>query len=127
VIVADTHAFVWWVNGSRGLSPRAKTALTEAPEIGLCAISCWEIAMLVARDRLRFDRDVLVWLKQALASPRVRLLPLDPEVAVESARLEWPNGEPADRMIVATARVHRAPIITKDDRIRSLSGATVIW
>lgn len=127
MIIADTHTWVWWNANSRKLSSRARAVLETSSEISLCAISCWEIAMLVARDRLRFDRDVLLWLRQSLAAPQARLLPLDPDIAVESSRLNWSHNDPADRIIVASALVHRARIITKDKRIRSFRGVQSLW
>jgi len=101
--------------------------MDEAAEIGICAISCWEVALLVAKGRLELDRDVLLWITQALEMPKVRLLDLAPAVAVASTRLEWAHDDPADRMIVATAMAHRAPLVSKDKRIRSFRPANAIW
>jgi PIN domain nuclease of toxin-antitoxin system len=127
MIVLDTHAFVWFANEPRKLSPPARRAIEAADELGIAAISCFEIALLVARERLRFDRDLLVWLHQALALPKVQLLPLRPEIAVRASRLEWNHRDPADRLIVATANVHHAGIVSKDDWIRSFRPAAAIW
>ena len=128
MIVLDTHAWIWWAAGSSHLSAAARHAIDGADTLGVCAISVWEVAMLVAKRRLEFDRDVLVWLKQALALPRVELLSLSPEVAVEAAGLpsSFP-GDPADRIIVATARQHRARLVSRDARIRRFAGATTVW
>lgn len=84
--------------------------------------------MLVARGRLGFDRDVLLWVKQALALPGMALLPLTPEVAVRAAALDpaFP-GDPADRMIAATALERGAPLLTKDRRLRSYKEIRTIW
>ena len=84
--------------------------------------------MLVAKARLELDRDVLVWIRQALAIPKVLLVPLAPEIAVTAANLgaDFP-GDPADRMIVATALDRKATLITKDRRIRSLKTVNTLW
>lgn len=83
--------------------------------------------MLVAKERLEFDRDVLKWIQHALTLPRVRFMELSPEIAVEAARLQWDHRDPADRIIVATALLLRAPIATKDDRIASFPAVRTVW
>ncbi|HWF84919.1 MAG TPA: type II toxin-antitoxin system VapC family toxin [Vicinamibacterales bacterium] len=128
MMVLDTHAWIWWAAGSSRLPAAARHAIDGAEAIGVCAISTWEVAMLVEKGRLEFDRDVLVWLKQALALPRVELLPLSPAVAVESARLPsaFP-GDPADRFIVATTMLLRARLVSRDARVRRFAGITTVW
>lgn len=128
MIVLDTHAWIWWVAEPGKLSTRARRAIDEADALGVCAISCWEVAMLVARRRLELDRDVLVWIRQALAVPRVLLLPLTPEVCAASALLDQKSpADPADRMIAASALEHHASIATKDSRLRSLPQIKTVW
>lgn len=75
--------------------------------------------MLVQRSRLEFDRSVLTWIRQALALPGVELAAITPEIAVRAAGLggDFP-GDPADRLIVATALETRAPLATLDERLR---------
>jgi PIN domain nuclease of toxin-antitoxin system len=122
VIILDTHTWVWWVHGDGRLSSRQSRFIqeNEAAGLGVSAISCWEIAMLVPRKRLDFGRPALAWFAWALAYPGIRLLELSPEVAVEST--EFPgdfHADPADRMIVATARVWRSVLVTSDEKILS--------
>jgi PIN domain nuclease of toxin-antitoxin system len=128
VIVLDTHAWIWWSAGSPRLSARARNAIEQADALGVCAISCWETAMLVAEGRLRLDREALVFVRQALALPRVELLPLTPEAAVAAASFaaEFP-GDPADRMIAATALAAGAAVVSKDARMRSVRQLKTIW
>ena len=126
-VVLDTHTLVWLLQGSERLGPGAR-ALIEAAAKGdgafVAAISAWEIAMLVAKGRLALDREVGEWLDAALALPGLRLAPLDPQVAVDSTRLPGqPHGDPADRMIVATARRHTATLITDDAQVLAYSAA----
>jgi PIN domain nuclease of toxin-antitoxin system len=128
MIVLDTHAFIWWADESSRLSARARHALEEADALGVCAISCWETAMLVEKQRLRLDRDVLDFLGQALALPRVELLPLTPEVSVAAARLvSSALADPADRMIAATALEAGAAVVSKDTRLRGVGELKTIW
>lgn len=83
--------------------------------------------MLVARRRLELDRDVGLWLQQALAQPRCRLMPLTVDVALESTRLQAFTGDPADRMIAATAILQQAAIVTKDRRFRESKLLRAVW
>jgi PIN domain nuclease of toxin-antitoxin system len=128
LIVLDTHAWVWWAAEPEKLSSRAKKAIEAADEISVSAISVWEVAMLVAKGRLELDRETLVWIRQALALPRVTLASLSPEIAVASTTLgtEFP-GDPADRILAATALRHRAPLVTRDRRLRSMTALRTIW
>ncbi len=128
MIVLDTHAWIWWAAEPRRLSVRAREAIAQAESLGVSAISCWEVAMLVAKGRLQLDRDVLVWLRQALALPRVVTLPLSPATAVAASRLpeDFP-GDPADRMIAASALENRSPVVSKDARLRGRIGLRTIW
>ncbi|HEX7707076.1 MAG TPA: type II toxin-antitoxin system VapC family toxin [Thermoanaerobaculia bacterium] len=127
MIVCDTHAWIWWASDDRRLSAAARKKIDAASDVIISAISCWEVAMLVAKERLEFDRDVLRWIQDALSLPRVRLVDLTPEIAVEAARLVWNHRDPADRMIVATARLLRAPIATRDETIASYPAVKVVW
>ena len=129
MILLDTHAWVWWAAETpRRLSARARRAIADSPAVGVSAISTWEVAMLVAKGRLELDRDVLVWIRQALALPRVTLVPLTPEIAVRSTRLgDGFPGDPADRFLVATARERGAAFVTRDEALRRAEGVRRIW
>lgn len=127
LILLDTHVWIWWSYRPDRLSPQAREAIDEATELGVSVISCWEVAMLTQKQRLKLDRDVLEWVRQALVKPRVRLLELGPEIAVTAARIENFHADPADRMIVATALAYRAPIVTKDSLIQSFGRVETIW
>ena len=120
MIVLDTHVWVWWVNDNDRLTPAQHDALRqgETDGIGVSAISCWEVAKLVEIGRLELDRPVLDWLREALRYPGVRLLDLTPEIAVASTA--WPGDfhrDPADQLIVATARLNDWSLVTSDRAI----------
>jgi PIN domain nuclease of toxin-antitoxin system len=120
VIVLDTHIWVWWVHWDAQLSNahRAYLQAHEAQGLGVSIISCWEVAKLVEYNRLKLPSPVADWLNQALAYPGVRLLDLTPRIAVESTQLpDTFHHDPADQMIVATARVHNCPLMTVDAKI----------
>jgi PIN domain nuclease of toxin-antitoxin system len=110
LIVLDTHIWVWWVNGSSSLTPRQSQLLStnESSGLGVSIISCWEVAKLVEVQRLQLKPDVDQWMDTALRYPGVQLLPLTPEIVIESTRLKNFHRDPADQLIVATARIHKA-------------------
>lgn len=121
MIVLDTHVWVWWVDGGSALPPDylALIQAEAASGLGVCAISCWEVAKLVELGRLVLACPVAQWLTQALLPP-VQLFPLTPEVAVGSTQLPGTfHRDPADQMIVATARLYDCPLVTLDRLIRA--------
>ncbi len=131
MIVLDTHALVWWVTGDTSLSKRAKNAIARelaGGEIVVSSISAWEIVMLVAREKLVLTMDVGNWLVTVGEIEGVRFVPVDVEIATKSVALpgEFHN-DPADRMIVATARKLAVPLVTKDAKIRSYAHVKTIW
>ncbi len=128
MIILDTHAWIWWINESQKLAPRAREAIQLEDAIGITAISCWELAMLAAKGRLELSMDVQVWIDLALQRPQVNLFPLTPEIAVLSTRLPGEfHGDPADRLIVASSLVHNAPLVSKDEKIQQWGYIQVIW
>lgn len=118
---------MWWADGSKRLPPRVRRQIERASRLGVCAISCWEVAMLVTRGRIRIDRTANTWIQQALQLPGVELLPLEPEIAVGAASLAVFGGDPADQMIVAAARHWHAPLVSADQRITESGLISVIW
>jgi PIN domain nuclease of toxin-antitoxin system len=118
LVLLDTHAWVWLLNGSERLGPKARKAIQRSLAEGavlVSAISPWEVAMLVSKVRLVLDRDVGEWVQAALSLPGIRLEPISPEVAVASTRLPGTmHSDPADRMMVATSRHLGSTLITAD-------------
>jgi PIN domain nuclease of toxin-antitoxin system len=128
MIVLDTHAWVWWLTKPEKLGKRAARAIEKARRIGVPAICAWEVAIKSEQGKLRFDRPYDVWIDDALREDkRVELLPLLPSVAVRSARLSWDHADPADRLIVATACVLAANLVSADERIHESGLVTCIW
>jgi len=120
LIVLDTHVWSWWVHCPERLTDAQQSVLTaaEADVIGVSAISCWEAAKLVERGRLELPVSLERWFPLAFAYPGVALLPLTPEIALASTRLPGSfHRDPADQLIVATARVLKCPLLTSDTRI----------
>lgn len=120
MIVLDTHIWVWWVHGDERLTSN-QTQVIQANEtevIGVSAISCWEIAKLVELGRLELSTPLEKWFEQALNYPGIRIMELTPEIATESTRLPGEfHRDPADQLIVATARILNCVLVTSDERI----------
>jgi len=117
----DTHVLVAWALGApkltRAQTRAVATASSEAP-LGLADISLWEVASLVERRKLRLDLPLREWLDQASSPPLVQRLSLSPAVAAELATLSTTHDwDPADRIIVATARIYGLRLVTSDQRI----------
>lgn len=117
----DTHAWIWWVDRDRRLGGAvidALDALAADARPLLSDISLWEVAMLVERRRLSFSLPFEEWLEAAAHPRSVRVVPITPSIAAEVAALPASfHRDPADRVIVATARVLAAPLVTRDRRI----------
>ena len=95
--------------------------------VAISAITFWEIAVMVARGRLEIDEPLDEWLEQIESHPLIAVMPLTARIAAEGARLGAQlSKDPADRIIVATARVHGLRLLTADERIRRWGGTPVI-
>ena len=130
-VVLDTCAWIWHVAGDRRLSPRAREAIGESPPpraLVVSVFSCWEVAKLVEKRKLRLSLPVREWLSAAVRQPGIVLEPVTMDICVDSTVLPGEfHSDPADQIIVATARRLNLPLITIDARIRAYSHVTTIW
>lgn len=126
MILLDTHAWLWLASDSRRLSVDAREAIGGTGELGVAAISLWEVAMLASHGRIQLDQPTEKWLWDACSRPRIRVFPVTPDVAAVSVDLPM-HGDPADRMIVATAKVHQLTLVTADEKIRKAGLVSAIW
>jgi PIN domain nuclease of toxin-antitoxin system len=123
LIVLDTHTLLWWVNGDSQLSQHALKAIehelqADDGEILISAISAWEMALLVEKERLTLSMSIDDWLDTVEEIDGVRFVAVDAATAVESTRLPGVfHKDPADRMIVTLARHFNAELVTADDKI----------
>lgn len=132
MIVLDTHALIWWVNGDEQLSVKARKAieaeLSEDGQVMVSAITAWEIAMLVAKGRLALTMDIDDWLATVATIEGVSFVSVDTDVAVQSVRLPGEfHPDPADKLIVALARHHSVPLVTGDTKILGYRHVKTIW
>ncbi len=124
LILLDTHALVWLTEGDDRLGKKARKKLDEAlinDSLAVSAISFWEIAMLSRKGRIDLHRPLDVWREALLESGLVEI-PLSGEIGIVAASLDEFHGDPADRMIVATAMIDGATLVTADARILGWKG-----
>lgn len=129
MIVLDTHIWVWWVYNDPRLSEHYRARLHNAEDdgLGLSVISCWEVAKLVERHKLTLHCALEEWMETALNYPGIELLELTPRIAIESTRLPGEfHRDPADQIIVATARIHASLLMTADDKILNYPHVQVV-
>ena len=120
MIILDTHIWVWNIQDDKRLRKDQKELIRshESDEIGICAISLWEVAKAVELKRLKLSIQVEDLLTIAMEAPGIVLLPLTPKIAVESTKLPGQfHRDPFDQLIVATARIYDEPLITSDSDI----------
>lgn len=132
MIILDTHVLIWWIMGNKGmLSKTAKATITAQMEKGkiiISSISAWEIGMLVKHGRIGLSIDTTEWLTLVEQIKAVRFMPVDNEIALKSCELPGEfHKDPADRIIVATARKWAAPLITADEKILAYPHVETLW
>ena len=128
--VLDTHIWIWWMLGDPGLDQAERDALDALPPENrpvLCDISLWEFATLVDLGRVEIEGTVEDWLRIAASPATVRVQSITPDIVAEMNRLPASfHRDPADRLIVATARFLKLSLATKDRKIRDSQLAT-LW
>lgn len=120
-LLLDTHVWIWLMIGDERLNLSFRRIIDQSQEkelILVSAISVWELGMLVDRKRIQLEMDCLDWAEQALSGSNIDVIPLTPRIAIQSTRLpEIPHGDPADRILIATAHEYNAILITHDKKI----------
>ena len=124
LLLLDTHVWVWLLNRDAGLacSPAldAIQAAAARGAVRVSVISVWEVGMLQAKGRIRFAQTCEEWVRRGLTAPGISCAALTPEIALASTRLpDSFHGDPADRLLVATARLLAATLVSGDGRIRA--------
>ncbi len=123
LLLLDTHVWLWLASGQKdGLKPRAISAIEAAAEqtlLRVSIISIWEIALLAAKGRIVLPLSVSDWITLALQRSEIRLLTLErPALVIDSCSLPGDfHADPADRLLVATARSENAILVTRDQKI----------
>ena len=127
----DTHTWVWWNMRPRNLSRKVKRLIENEEgydELLLSAISIWEFSKLLEKGKIGISYNPEVWITVALEMPKLRFVHLTPIIAYRSTVLPKPfHDDPADQIIVATAREENATILTKDKRILNYPHTQSLW
>jgi PIN domain nuclease of toxin-antitoxin system len=131
MIVIDTHTLLWWVSGDKQLSKVAAKAIKEAltkSEVIISSMTIWEISMLIEKNRISLSMDIESWTKEVTEIKGVRFIPVDNEIGIKSTKLPGEfHKDPADRIIVATARKLAVPLVTVDEKIIQYPHVQTIW
>lgn len=131
MIVLDTHVLVWWLAAPGNLSAKARRLVNSSAakgEVRASTISLFEIATLVRRGRLELGVDVASWFDALQLIPDLTMEPVTPDVARIAGEFQEPfPGDPADRLIAATAMVTKSKLVTADRRIRQVSMVETVW
>jgi len=130
-LLLDTHYWIWFQFGIAEQVPqRLRLAIQQAAGAGallLSVISVWELGLLESKGRIELNSPCEEWVRDALATPGLALVPLTPEIAIDSTRLTQSfHGDPADRIIVAPAKRMRARLLTRDQKMLEYARAAGI-
>lgn len=132
MIILDTHTLVWWVTTPAKLSKGAKELIEGASnnkeQILVSSISVWEICLLVQSAKLKFSEDVITWISKVERLPNIQFIPVNNSIFAKSVMLPEPfHKDPADRIIIATAREYGAKLVTSDKKILNYPHVQAIW
>ena len=120
-LILDTHFFIWLMEGRSELTADELKIIKQYSKknpLLISAISIWEIAILQKKQRITLKQPTTIWVEKALESPLIVLASLTPAILCESVDLPDDfHKDPADRMIVATARIMQAKLLTRDKKI----------
>ena len=123
-VLADTHALLWWKGDPARLSRAAHRELERARPVLISPISIWEVSTLLRLGRIALDRDLYAWIRDLIAGD-VALADLSAQAAADAGSWDATafQGDPADRLIYATARELHVPLVTKDERLHGFAAA----
>lgn len=119
MILLDIHIWVRWLTAGDPLPALIVTQIEEADAVAVSAISCWEVAYLVKRGRLKLALPIGDWMDSGLRRADVQCLEIDEQIALQAAQLPDHHRDPADRIIIATALKRHLPLISLDHAFAS--------
>lgn len=130
MILLDTHAWWWSLTEPENLSDKAKAVILGAKtdERSIASISIWEFAMMAAKQKIELKISPAKWLSRAIEASGITVIDLSPDIAVDSCNLPGDfHKDPADRIVVATARIHNLTLLTKDQKILDYPYVKSVW
>ena len=117
-LLLDTHIWVWSALDRARISARLLTALENpSNELWLSPISLWEVLTLCQKNRLTLNPNPQAWISKCMDAVPMREAPITYQVAQETARVQLPHRDPADRFLVASARVFDLTLVTADEQL----------
>ena len=117
-LVLDTHIWLRWLSSDLPLDDKIVQAIEEAEYLAVSSISCWEVAYLVKRQRVKLPCDLSAWMRVALAGSDIEVVEISSEIAVIAANLPEIHRDPADRFIIATALKGNCKLMSLDGRFK---------
>ena len=120
MIILDTHIWIWWIHKDKQLPPAAFDWIESIPPNRrfVSIVSCWEVAKLIAKRRLKLEQPLDEWINGATVGAGLRIFNLTPQICIEANFLPGDfHNDPADQMIVATTRVLGGSLATADGKI----------
>ncbi len=131
MILLDTHVWIWFLSNPEKLSSQARKAVEDNMEEGsllISSISVWEIAVLHAKNRLRFSIPLIDWVSQSERLSFLQFIPVSNTIALNSVLLpDSIHNDPADRIVIATALSEGVPLVTRDEKIIKNAPIETIW
>jgi len=128
MIALDTHVWVFLVSGNtQNIPSKTLKQIEKSEKLYLCAISCWEVALLAKKGRLKINMPADIWISNALKFPKLEVIDLTPQLLVESVKIENFHPDPADRMLTAMCLLNGYTLATKDTKIQNSGIIKTIW
>ncbi len=131
MLILDTCALIFDALTPERLSAKATAAIKQADKAGTLAcadISLWEIAMLIAKGRIDPGTDPKTFIQLVLAARAIKVQPVTADIAAKSVLADFfPHGDPADRLIAATAVLNKARLVTSDKKLAVVNGLQIVW
>ena len=118
MIILDTHVWLWWVNQDSQMKATWTECIEQADQVGVSAISLFEVSWLEQHKRIELSCSRLEWFDKALAGSHIQLIPVSPEVASKAVELPEHHSDPQDRIIIATALVCDAFLLSADGKFK---------
>lgn len=117
-LLLDTHIWLRWLSSDQPLSETLRALLEDADQLAVSAVSCWEVAYLAKKGRIKLPLSIFDWIHFASTGSGVKVISVSSEIAVLSAELPEIHRDPADRFIIATASICDCKLVSFDEKIR---------
>ena len=129
MILLDTHIWIWWLNNSTAeLGEKWSETIRTASNIGVSAISCFEVAWLERHGRIELPVKLIEWFDKATTGSGIEVVPITPAIAATAVALQEHHSDPQDRLIMATAITNNFQLISADAKFalyRELDGIRI--